>query len=35
MASNNFDDENMMARTGELTNEKQSFITAEDWERVY
>jgi hypothetical protein len=35
MASNNFNDENMMARIGELAHEKKASIPAEDSERVY
>jgi hypothetical protein len=35
MASNNFNDENMVARIGELAHEKQVSITAEDWEGVH
>jgi hypothetical protein len=35
IASNNFNDENMMARIGELAHEKWASLTAEDWERLY
>jgi hypothetical protein len=35
MASNNFNDENMMTDIGELAHEKQASIPAEDWERLY
>jgi hypothetical protein len=35
MASNNFNDEDVMARIGELAHEKQASITAEGWEKVY